>query len=182
MKGEQSTILCLFYMDMEARKLKISELTASLFFMIFSGYMLYLSYTTKVSMGAYSGRELSPYWFPKIVLIIMLTFSCICFLFTIKWFINNRRVTEKKVGFFEIHHKKSVITYCLLVVYALLWNVIGFSLSTVIYFSLQTKVMDKERSWMQIILISVVFTAGLVLLFSTLFNVKLPEPIIKSIF
>lgn len=166
----------------EDRKLKIFELIVSIFFILFCSVMLYVSFTTKVSMGAYSRKELASFWFPKIVLFLMLGFAICCLIFTVSWFVRHKNEEKNKISFFELFHKKSVITYILLLVYVLMWNVIGFALSTFLYFGVQTKVMDVERSWKQIMLVSAGLTALLVLVFSVAFSVDFPEPLFELIF
>lgn len=167
---------------MDERKTKIYELITGIFLLAADLFLLHTAHTAKYSMGAYAGTELSPMWFPKLILYGLLIFTLIGLGFCLSWFWRHRRDKHSPIVFFELFHKKSVITYGLMIAYALLWKFVGFSLSTFLFFGVQAKVMDKERPIGQLAVISLVFTVGLNVVFSTLFHVNFPEPLFNAIY
>lgn len=173
---------------MQEKRTKVFELIVAVFFMLFSSYMLYVAFTSKANMGAYAAKEMHPFTFPKIILFLMLFFAIICFSYTLSWLIKNKKkeqdtqITSFKEKLFFYLPQKSLMTYIFILVYIALWNVLGFALSTIAYISIQTKYLERERSMKQIILIATIVALGLTVLFSVLFRVNLPEPIIDLIF
>ena len=173
---------------MQEKKTKVFELIVSIIFICFSSYMLYVAYTSRANMGSYAAKEMHPFTFPKIVLYLMLFFAIICFSYSISWLIKNRTPKEEKTKtpilerFFFYVPKKSLVTYLLIVVYIAFWNLIGFTLSTFAYITVQTRFLDRERPIRQVLIVAALIAVGLTVLFSVLFRVNLPEPIFDLIF
>jgi hypothetical protein len=161
-------------------KQKFFEFVVSLFLMCVSIYLLYIANTSKFFLSSES-HEFSPMWFPKIILTTLFAMSCVIFCLSIHSFYRHKIDKKINLSVFDLFHKKSILTFFLILCYALLWWLIGFSISTFIYFILQTKAVDKERSLKQIVLVSVLFTMGLFVVFSLMFRVNFSEPIFSAI-
>lgn len=66
--------------------------------------------------------------------------------------------------------------------YALLWNVLGFSVSTFIYIIAQSFVLKRDVKLLQTVLIALLISVVMYLFFAELFYVNFPEPILEYIF
>ncbi len=166
---------------MKTKELKTLELIGSSFFILFTLFFLYVAFT---SVNKFASRqlkgELAPMDVPKVVLFIMLILSIVVFVSTVRWFVHYKRNTagaEKD----RLMPKKTVVTLGMIAVYTGIWNVLGFTLSTFIYFAAQSKFLEPDRSLKQVMLTSACFTLISVLLFHTLFHISFPEPLFDLI-
>jgi|SRR5690554_516932 len=164
---------------MKEREIKIFELGASLFLILFGIYFLYEAFTAENIFGVIAGNEMAPMDVPKVILFVIVILSVMIFALTLFWFVKNKRERKERLTFFP---KKTVLTFIFIIIYTSLWNVIGFTLSSFLYFSFQSKVLEPNRGWKQVILVSLGFTAACVVLFTVLFKVSFPEPLYDLIF
>lgn len=114
--------------------------------------------------------SISPFFLPKIMLVIIFVLSACRLAFSLKSVSKDEE--EKKVRVPLI----SLLTMALIVCYALSFKLLGFAISSSIYLFLQMLLLThgKKRNWYLIIGISVVASFGLYLLFVNVFNVMLP--------
>lgn len=163
---------------MKEQTQKIYEVVVSIFMIGASVFMLHNANEASKTAWTTTTNELSTWWFPRLILITMIIMSLGVLFFAMRWLYRHRE-SGQRAGLWDMLHKKSVITFFLMVGYALLWRFAGFSLGTFVYFAAQTKVLDPARSLKQILLVSLAFTALLVVVFSTLFRVSFNEPLVE---
>lgn len=76
---------------------------------------------------------------------------------------------------------KIIVTILLIVVYAAMWNVIGFFVSTLIFFFVESMLLDTSFSWKKAALLSILYATVVYVVFGLCFNVSFPEPILDMI-
>jgi hypothetical protein len=162
---------------MKEREIKIFEVLACVFFILFALFFLYQAFASKTISASKEG-ELQPMDAPKTVLIGMSIFAGIILFFALKWYMVNGFKGKTKLDIFTV---KTILTFVYILVYALLWNLIGFILCTFIFFVAESKTLEPSRSWKQVLLVSFIFTVGCVLLFRQLFYISFPEPLLDLI-
>jgi uncharacterized membrane protein len=163
---------------MERNKKKF-QLFVSILFLVLFTFFLYTAYHTPAIPVS---RGMASMDFPKFLLIAMLIFSAIQLVLSITWFVKNRpQAAEKEEKKAPIMEKKAIITAVLICVYAALWNLIGFSLSTFVYFIVQTKVLDPKKPVWRIALISLIAVVIMNVVFVQIFRVSFPEPLLSLI-
>ncbi|WP_130861185.1 tripartite tricarboxylate transporter TctB family protein [Bacilliculturomica massiliensis] len=88
---------------------------------------------------------------------------------------------ERNRFHFQGLDRRVVITIGLIILYAALWNVIGFTLSSVLFIMAEAKVLRRQTSWKACAAV----TAGAVfivhMIFVELFSINLPETFLKGI-
>ncbi|MDY4610554.1 MAG: tripartite tricarboxylate transporter TctB family protein [Sphaerochaetaceae bacterium] len=75
--------------------------------------------------------------------------------------------------------RKIMFTLLFIMVYALVWNLLGFALSTCLFIFLEAKFLKSSTSWLSCLIIGVGATVVLYFIFGFLFNVDFPEPILE---
>ena len=95
--------------------------------------------TAAAAASKFVGKGIGPMAFPQVILIMMLLLSLARLVFTLRYLVQNRsqQDTSPKID------PRVWATYILIIVYAALWNVLGFSISTFVYFIAQAA--HKER-------------------------------------
>ena len=159
------------------RNKKRFELGVSIVILLIVCFLMYVSFITP-TIPVSSG--LASMDFPRIVFVFIILLSIAQIIVSICWFVKHpiKNNTEPKAAAFD---KKVVLTAVLFCIYAALWNVIGFSLSSVIYFFIQTKLLDKKKPTLHVALISVLLVAVIDLLFVFVFKIHFPEPLLTLI-
>ena len=160
---------------MNERTKKINELIISIFLILFTIWMYYLALTAKGITGAGRRTGLSSFALPKVFLVILFIFAAIQLIRTMIWFTKNRNKSDP-VFMFE---NKIPYTYLALIIYAILWKYIGFTLSTFIIFCIVSKLLESERTWKQVLLLTTLFTIGSYLIFGVFFQIPLYEPFLR---
>lgn len=115
--------------------------------------------------------------FPKGIFVIMLVFCTVKFILNLIEIIAERESEEK----FEHLHPVKLLLLTMILVYASMWNVIGFGLSSAVFITLASKLLRRTCSWLKAILVGVGSTAFIYIVFGFLFNVDFPEPILNLI-
>ncbi len=77
--------------------------------------------------------------------------------------------------------KKGIFTLAATILYSIAWQYLGFTISTAIFFAVVSKRLERERSWKQVIFISILFSVIIYVLFVTIFKVPFPEPLLDWI-
>jgi len=76
---------------------------------------------------------------------------------------------------------KAFIAIATLCIYAFLWNIIGFTMSTAIYVTLISKYLRRHVRWWICIVVGLGFAIFMYLLFAEFFGVMLPDVLIDGI-
>jgi hypothetical protein len=82
---------------------------------------------------------------------------------------------------FIIATPNAVIVMAATIIFALAWRVIGFTLSTAIFVALVSQKLEPERSWKQVIPVSVGLALVVFFLFVLIFKVPFPDRIMGPI-
>ena len=159
-------------MTNEVKETKFFELILALFFCCFSSFMLYTAFKSQKSLNQMV-KVIKAMTMPKIILTIMLAISLYVLGVTVFWYIKNRDVGNIWPDFLHLFTKKTVFTFVLVVLYACSWKYLGFSISTFLYFTAQSKLIKPGRTIRKTLLISGIFTAAAYLLFSVGFHLSL---------
>ena len=69
----------------------------------------------------------------------------------------------------------------LIILYTICWEIIGFTLSSMIFVFVESRLLDNEKPWKQAVLIALVYTVLLYSVFHFGFGVQFPEPIFEAI-
>ena len=81
----------------------------------------------------------------------------------------------------QASNRKKLISLVGIVIYAFLWNFLGFGLSTVLFVTLESHYLRPKTPFLKCLLVGVGATLVLYFVFGFLFNVDFPEPILELI-
>ena len=168
------------------RNKKIFELFFILLLIAVSGYMIYVAQST--GMPGQNG-QLSSMAFPRAAYIGIILLCIYLLVDNIRWLMQHP--VDKNSEKAPYVPKKSVITFILVVVYALAWNVIGFTLSTVLFVFVESLMLQKVKSsknsqekqfplWLTVV-ISIGAAILMYVIFGLFFKVSLPDPLMNLI-
>lgn len=143
-------------------------------FISFFSYLLNIAFNTK----SFKVNGMQSMTFPKGIISILIVLCATKFIMNIIEIIKDRDSKER----FEKLHPIKTLTLALIIIYASLWNIIGFGLSSFIFVSTESKLLKKECSWAMALLIGFSSTALLYISFGFFFNVDFPEPILNLLF
>ena len=120
------------------------------------------------------GRPLKPKIFPVILGIAM---TILGFALLIDELIKNSKSKDKetiKLSFGN-NGKKIAITVINAIAYALLFNILGYVLSTIIFLEVELLIFGGLKSWKISTIVSVIFSIIAFLIFNTLLGLYLPK-------
>lgn len=148
-------------------------------------YVLFIcvfSYLFKVAMSAKSLKVngMKSMTFPKGIIAVMII---LCAAKLISNIIQAVRRHNESGEPFERLHPIKLLTLALIIVYAALWNVTGFAISSLLFITVEAKILRwKDCSWLKAFAVSVGATAAIYLIFGFLFSVDFPEPLLSMLF
>ncbi|MGI6128620.1 MAG: tripartite tricarboxylate transporter TctB family protein [bacterium] len=172
---------------------RVYELLACVVLAIYSLVMIIHAYlnpvTTKVT-------GLKSYTFPVATYAIMLG---ICIILIVLNLVKERQINKtlctmskdersqmddkkREQYLFQRLDKRVVITIGMIIAYAVGWNILGFSLSTLLFVTLEAKILNKGTSWASCFLVALVAVVLVYGIFVKLFAISLPEPLLNAIF
>ena len=144
-----------------------------------ASYLQYIAYHTKARTTVQGMQSMT---FPKIILYLMMF---LCAVTLIRGIITYRRLKKEMTSAPSASQKgqatKIIVTILLIVVYAAMWNVIGFFVSTLIFFFVESMLLDTSFSWKKAALLSILYATVVYAVFGLCFNVSFPEPILDMI-
>jgi hypothetical protein len=153
---------------------KIYESIVLGLFLIFFSYLLYIAKTVE----SYSFEGLASMDSPSWIFMIVIALSGLKLLGNIILFAKQRNLMNGKLDYVD---PRVYVTLGLILLYAFAWNAIGFSISTFIFVTIESKLLRKESPWKKSFLIGFVATVFMVVVFGYLFNVDFPEPLYELI-
>lgn len=163
---------------METRNEKRIELGISIFLLALFTYLLIYSYTSKqfvVSKGLPSMAV------PRVIIILILALSVSLLTEVVNWFRNHPSTKEKSEKKLALIPKTVWISMTLICLYAVLWSWLGFTLSTILYLTVQAKFLRPDKPLKTPILVAVFTALVLNVLFVGLFQITFPEPLLELI-
>lgn len=153
---------------------KIYESIVLGLFLIFFSYLLYIAETVE----SYSFEGLASMDFPSWIFMLVIALSGLKLLGNIILFAKQRIAMNGRLDYVD---PRVYITLGLILLYAFAWNAIGFSLSTFIFVTIESKLLRKESPWNKSILVGLMTTVFMVMVFGYLFKVDFPEPLYELI-
>ncbi len=166
---------------MDIRKLKC-EIGVTSFILAATIYLQYVAYTTKVRTNVQGMQSMD---FPKIILYLLIILCLFILITGIRKLVKFRRLEkaqnqgQETVDKPPMIHKKIILSTGLIIAYAIAWNIIGFILSSIAFFYVESRVLDNEKPWWQVLLLSLGYTAIVYVVFGLAFRVSFPEPIFE---
>lgn len=154
---------------------RIMEAAAIVVIFLLTLLFFYIACTTKTK--AVTGG-IQPMDFPKVVLGIQL------FLLVITAFqliARGRKNTDEAVREKEepLVDKRVVFSIAAILIYIICWNILGFCLSSFLFFSYEAHLLDKEDKLWKILILGLVVTILIYLIFGVGFKVSFPEPLME---
>ena len=164
------------------RNMRVFTCITSGFLILLSSPLLWIALTTKYPRAVRDA--IKPMYFPAAALAFIIVACLILFAYNLFMIAKEKRlrilagVTLEKFTFIS---PKALITIVGTVIYALLWNVLGFSISSMLFMACISKVIEPERPLKQIIPVSIISSLCIYLLFTFVFRVPFPEPIVNGV-
>lgn len=150
---------------MEAIAVAITFLLTLVFF--------YIACTTKTK--AVSGG-IGPMDFPKIILGIQLVLLLVIAVQAVNRF--RKRAPEPSEEAKEpLMDKRVLLSIAAILIYIVCWNILGFCLSSFLFFSYEAHMLDKEDKLWKVMALGLVATVLIYLIFGVGFKVSFPEPL-----
>lgn len=150
------------------------ELVVSVGVALLSCYFLYTAFTT---IATAPPRMMSAMDFPKTILFGILALS-------LYLAIRNLFVLKRKMASGRERARTDPrvwISVGLIVVYALAWKYVSFSIATLAYIFVQAKVLDHELKWRNCFFVSLLATAIVLVIFRVVFKVSLNENLLVTL-
>ena len=165
---------------MDLRKKRI-EIAVTSVILALSGYLQYVAYTTKVRTNVQGMKSMD---FPKLMLYLMMLL-CVCVIINsvrdyrrLKKEAEAQQAEKPKEPFI---HKKVFISVALIILYTICWEILGFTLSSIIFVFIESRLLDDRKPWWHALVIAFVYTLILYCVFHFGFGVQFPEPIFDAI-
>ena len=158
------------------RNKKIFELGFILALIAVSVYMIYVAQSTGLPTTDGSMTSMA---FPKAAYIGIILLNLYLLAANITWLV--RHPVDKNSEKVPMVPRKSVITFVLIVVYAAMWNVIGFTLSTFLFVLAESIILDRKRPIWLTLVIAVVACIVMYVVFGMFFKVAFPDPLMDML-
>lgn len=138
-------------------------------------YLLYVANSTEAD---YAASGISSMGFPKVIFSLIIGLCAFKLAGNIRWQLKNRQAQDSLLKL----DKRIYLTLGLIVAYTMLWNIIGFCLSTFIFFTVQSQVLETNSSWRMSGVLGLSATVIMYFIFGVLFKVYFPEPLWDMLF
>lgn len=167
---------------------QVYELIAYSIIMIYCSVMLGYAYLNPVKSKV---TGMPSYTFPVTSYIIMFVISAVLFIFgvfkIIKIVNEYKRIetelteSQKEKYVFQFPDKRILYTLGMIILYAIGWNSIGFTISTILLVTCESKILKKDFSWKASIFVAILAVIIVNTIFVVMFKIDLPEPILNMI-
>ena len=174
---------------MEEKKVKerdkrLFTIICCVFFILAGVPLLIIAINTKYPPLIVPARAFQPLYVPIAMLIVILSISTGLLILNIIKMIKTRSElirAGESLKKFIIATPNEIIVFAGAVLYVIMWNIIGFTLSTIIYVALISKRLESERPWRQVIPVAIGLGLFVFLLFTVVFKVFFPDRIMRPI-
>lgn len=146
--------------------------------LLITAVVSFLAYTAATDSVSFVGKGIGPMVFPQIILWIILVLCVTRLVFTLRFLVEHHNEKDESAR----TDPRVWVTYVLIVLYAVLWNVLGFSISTFIYFTAQAWVLNRQTVLWKAAIFGLIIAAVMSMLFGKVFYVNFPEPVMELIF
>lgn len=140
---------------------------------LLAAYLLYVARTYKAP-GIKS--IIPPMSVPTIVFVLIIVLSLAVLVKAIREYRQMKQTPQEKEASMD---PRIPITIGAIIVYAMLWKVVGFCLSSFLFFTAESKLLNRKSSWVKCVILAVAVTALIRIVFGEFFGVNLPEPIFE---
>lgn len=161
---------------------KIFGIFVSAFLLGFTLFLLYTSFTT-ASLIAVEG--LTSMDFPRAIFYFQIVLCVFVLVNSIRTFVQAKRdkaVPEEEQTPKTLIDRKVLISLILVIAYVILWDIIGYLLSTFLFFTVESRMLDNEKALWKCALIGLIVAGFSYTVFGILFQVSFPEPLLQLIF
>ncbi|MCD7909416.1 MAG: tripartite tricarboxylate transporter TctB family protein [Clostridium sp.] len=134
----------------------------------------FLMYVTGQSDARLAGKDIASMDVPKVIFGLLLILCCIKLINNLAWWNKNRHAGGGNGTDVRVY-----TTMVFIVLYAILFNVVGFCLSTFLFVTGTSQVLRPTNPWKKAAVIGVLVTVCTYVIFGVLFDVYFPEPIIE---
>lgn len=142
--------------------------------LILFSYLFYIARTSP----SYTFEGIASMEFPSWIFIIVLLLCAIKLIGNIMFQIKRG---DKQAASKEKVSPKINLSIFLIVLYAVMWNIVGFSISSFSFVSVEAKILRPQISWKIVLLIGFLVTVAVDIVFGLFFNIDFPEPIFEII-
>lgn len=161
---------------------RIFEIFVSGFLLAFTLFLLYTSFTTSSKITVVEG--LTSMAFPRAILYVQAVFCLFVLGNSTKAYLQEKKdrepVTEnKKQDKRPLINNKVLFSLVLMIIYVLLWDYLGFILSTILFFTVEAKMLDIEKPLWKCILFGLLVAGFSYIVFGVIFQVSFPEPLFE---
>lgn len=161
-------------MNMRKSTLLYENVVLSSIFAVFT----FLLYIARTSPSYSSGGDTASMTFPSWIFII--TMSICALKLILNYFCmkkeNNDNNTANKI---QKTHIKVYITLLSIIIYALCWNMVGFSISTIIFVAFVSQMLRPSCPMPKTIIIALGVAVFMNIVFGMFFKVDFPEPLLE---
>ncbi len=161
---------------MQQRINKYFELVVSVLLLIGAVYMERVAIATDKPVKA---GNLSAMAFPKVLYMVIIVLCAYLIVTGVLWLRKNP-VPEgaEKAAIIPF---KSLVTFGLIVAYAFLWTKIGFTISTFLFFFIESVFLSRKHPIWVTFLLALVITVFMYIVFGIFFKVSFPDPLMNAI-
>ena len=158
---------------------KVSEIIVAIVLLGFSAWWGFIAYTTHYPPSARRMGTISSMAIPKVALTILFIISLLQVIKSVRWmWKHSKEVKRQKITLFE---GKIPLLALSLVLFAVFWNIIGFSLTSFLEFVFVAKYLEPGRKTRNVILVGLVFTISIVILFGLFFKIPFYDPLTNAL-
>lgn len=163
---------------------KVYEILSLIIIFAASLLFLYLAFTTENKMAVDGMKSMD---FPKVILglllLLLVLLVMVDFVFAGKFEKKNAENTDLEPCAGEeaepVIDKKTAVSIAAILIYIILWNVIGFCLSSFLFFSFESHLLDNEKKLWKTLALGAGITLLIYAVFGMGFKVDFPEPVIE---
>ena len=140
---------------------------------------LFLAFTTENKTAVDGMKSMD---FPKIILVlqlVLLVLLVIADFAAAKKLAGNPGDEDSEDGKEPFMDKRITVSIAAILIYILLWNVVGFCCSSFLFFSFESQLLDDRQKFWKTLALGVGITVLIYLVFGVGFKVDFPEPILE---
>ncbi|MPN62520.1 hypothetical protein SDC9_210269 [bioreactor metagenome] len=145
--------------------------------MVFLAFFSYLLYVAETS-PSYTFEGVASMEFPAAIFILMLVLCAVKLVGNIVVMVKEKGPAQASIERIPL---QIWLSLALIVGYAFLWHLIGFALSTLMFVTLESKILRPKTPWLKAGMVGLGTTVLMIFVFTYLFNVDFPEPLYELI-
>lgn len=140
----------------------------------------YLLYVARTSPSYSSGGDTASMTFPSWIFLITFLISVIK-IFSNAYVARNTK-SDTSTKCLKKTDIKVYITLAAIIAYAICWEIIGFSVSTVVFVAGVSHLLRPSCSWLKCLAVAFAVAIFMNIVFGVLFKVDFPEPLLEYLF